>query len=48
MLKSVACEEGQGYFLSRPLDIDAFNGLLDDYCADVSGKNDSGSCQTVS
>ncbi len=29
VLKSVACEEGQGYFLSRPLDIDAFNGLLD-------------------
>ncbi|WP_339499841.1 bifunctional diguanylate cyclase/phosphodiesterase [Pseudomonas canadensis] len=29
LLKSVACEEGQGYFLSRPLDIDAFNGLLD-------------------
>jgi EAL domain-containing protein (putative c-di-GMP-specific phosphodiesterase class I) len=25
----VACDEGQGYFLSRPLDIDAFNGLLD-------------------
>lgn len=29
LLKSVACEEGQGYFLSRPLDIEAFNGLLD-------------------
>ncbi|WP_252959492.1 bifunctional diguanylate cyclase/phosphodiesterase [Pseudomonas simiae] len=29
MLKSVACEEGQGYFLSRPLDFDGFNGLLD-------------------
>lgn len=29
LLKSVSCEEGQGYFLSRPLDIDAFNGLLD-------------------
>ncbi|MCF5047252.1 bifunctional diguanylate cyclase/phosphodiesterase [Pseudomonas simiae] len=28
MLKSVACEEGQGYFLSRPLDFDGFNGLL--------------------
>ncbi|MCT9825876.1 bifunctional diguanylate cyclase/phosphodiesterase [Pseudomonas veronii] len=29
LLKAVACDEGQGYFLSRPLDIDAFNGLLD-------------------
>ena len=29
LLKAVACEEGQGYFLSRPLDIDAFNNLLD-------------------
>lgn len=29
MLKSVACEEGQGYFLSRPLDFDGFNVLLD-------------------
>ena len=28
MLKAVACDEGQGYFLSRPLDIDAFNRLL--------------------
>lgn len=28
MLKAVACDEGQGYFLSRPMDIDAFNGLL--------------------
>ena len=29
LLKAVACDEGQGYFLSRPLDVDAFNGLLD-------------------
>ncbi|WP_448120320.1 bifunctional diguanylate cyclase/phosphodiesterase [Pseudomonas veronii] len=29
LLTAVACDEGQGYFLSRPLDIDAFNGLLD-------------------
>ncbi|NWD81097.1 EAL domain-containing protein [Pseudomonas reactans] len=28
LLKSVACEEGQGYFLSRPLDVDGFNDLL--------------------
>jgi len=28
MLKAVACDEGQGYFLSRPLDTDAFNRLL--------------------
>ncbi|OPA88434.1 diguanylate cyclase [Pseudomonas fluorescens] len=28
MLKAVACDEGQGYFLSRPMDVDAFNGLL--------------------
>jgi EAL domain-containing protein (putative c-di-GMP-specific phosphodiesterase class I) len=28
MLKSVACDEGQGYYLSRPLDITAFHGLL--------------------
>ena len=28
MLKAVACDEGQGYFLSRPLDSDAFNRLL--------------------
>ncbi len=33
LLKAVACEEGQGYFLSRPLDIDAFNGLLDLHAA---------------
>lgn len=29
MLKAVDCEEGQGYFLSHPLDLEAFNGLLD-------------------
>ncbi|WP_460135822.1 bifunctional diguanylate cyclase/phosphodiesterase [Pseudomonas sp. S1_E04] len=28
LLKAVACDEGQGYFLSRPLDINAFNELL--------------------
>ncbi|MGY2254624.1 bifunctional diguanylate cyclase/phosphodiesterase [Pseudomonas reactans] len=28
LLKSVACEEGQGYFLSPPLDVDGFNDLL--------------------
>lgn len=43
MLKAVSCDEGQGYYLSRPLDIDTFNGLLG-----TSGKNDSASCQTVS
>ncbi|MCK6189108.1 EAL domain-containing protein [Pseudomonas sp. EYE_354] len=30
MLKAVACDEGQGYFLSRPMDVTAFNGLLAD------------------
>ncbi len=48
LLKAVDCEEGQGYFLSRPLDLNAFNGLLDAYTNGVSGKNDSASCQTVS
>jgi diguanylate cyclase (GGDEF)-like protein/PAS domain S-box-containing protein len=33
LLKAVACDEGQGYFLSRPLDIDAFYGLLDVYAS---------------
>ncbi|UII74118.1 EAL domain-containing protein [Pseudomonas sp. HN11] len=28
MLQAVACDEGQGYYLSRPLDIDTFNRLL--------------------
>ena len=28
LLKAVACDEGQGYFLSRPLDRDTFNQLL--------------------
>ncbi|MGY4533977.1 diguanylate cyclase (GGDEF)-like protein/PAS domain S-box-containing protein [Pseudomonas sp. TE3786] len=28
MLKAIACDEGQGYFLSRPLDVDAFTALL--------------------
>ncbi|WP_173180284.1 EAL domain-containing protein [Pseudomonas tohonis] len=28
MLKAMSCEEGQGYFLSRPLDIDGFTALL--------------------
>ncbi|KAF0866302.1 EAL domain-containing protein [Pseudomonas sp. LD120] len=27
LLKEVSCDEGQGYFLSRPLDIDSFNAL---------------------
>ncbi|SFP16976.1 EAL domain-containing protein [Pseudomonas sp. NFPP28] len=43
MLRAVSCDEGQGYYLSRPLDIDTFNGLLG-----ASGKNGSVSCQTVS
>ncbi|BDB19569.1 bifunctional diguanylate cyclase/phosphodiesterase [Pseudomonas sp. CYM-20-01] len=43
MLRAVSCDEGQGYYLSRPLDIDTFNGLLG-----TSGKTDSASCQTVS
>jgi diguanylate cyclase (GGDEF)-like protein len=29
LLKAVACDEGQGYFLSRPLDNAAFDALLD-------------------
>ncbi|WP_342655392.1 EAL domain-containing protein [Pseudomonas sp. F3-2] len=28
MLKSVLCDEGQGYFLSRPLDTDGFSALV--------------------
>jgi diguanylate cyclase (GGDEF)-like protein/PAS domain S-box-containing protein len=28
MLKAVSCDEGQGYFLSRPLDNEAFNALV--------------------
>lgn len=28
LLKAVSCDEGQGYFLSRPLDIGAFNELV--------------------
>jgi diguanylate cyclase (GGDEF)-like protein/PAS domain S-box-containing protein len=28
LLKAVSCDEGQGYFLSRPLDIVAFNELV--------------------
>lgn len=28
LLKAVSCDEGQGYFLSRPLDIGAFNELI--------------------
>lgn len=35
LLKAVACEEGQGYFLSRPLDIEALNSLLDVYAGTV-------------
>jgi len=28
MLKAMSCEEGQGYFLGKPMDIDGFNALL--------------------
>lgn len=28
LLKAVLCDEGQGYFLSRPLDIDGFSALV--------------------
>ncbi|RRV10572.1 EAL domain-containing protein [Pseudomonas sp. v388] len=28
LLKSVVCDEGQGYFLSRPLDVDTFCALI--------------------
>ena len=28
LLKAVACDEGQGYYLSRPLDADSFNDLV--------------------
>ncbi|MEK1907782.1 MAG: EAL domain-containing protein [Pseudomonas sp.] len=28
MLKAISCDEGQGYFLSKPLDVDAFTALL--------------------
>ncbi len=33
LLKAVDCDEGQGYFLSRPLDLGAFNELLDAYAS---------------
>jgi diguanylate cyclase (GGDEF)-like protein/PAS domain S-box-containing protein len=35
LLKIVSCDEGQGYFLSRPLDIEAFTALLEADTADV-------------
>jgi EAL domain-containing protein (putative c-di-GMP-specific phosphodiesterase class I) len=28
MLKAISCDEGQGYFLSKPLDVEAFTELL--------------------
>lgn len=28
LLKAVSCDEGQGYFLSRPLDVNGFNALV--------------------
>lgn len=39
MLKAVSCDEGQGYFLSRPLDIDAFDALVE--AADMSADKSS-------
>ncbi|SDR91261.1 bifunctional diguanylate cyclase/phosphodiesterase [Pseudomonas prosekii] len=39
MLKAVSCDEGQGYFLSRPLDIDAFDALVE--AADMSAVKSS-------
>ncbi|MDQ0654080.1 bifunctional diguanylate cyclase/phosphodiesterase [Pseudomonas cedrina] len=35
LLKAVACEEGQGYFLSQPLDNATFNSLLEVYASSV-------------
>ncbi|WP_411380484.1 EAL domain-containing protein [Pseudomonas sp. MPB26] len=35
LLKAVACEEGQGYFLSQPLDNATFHGLLELYASSV-------------
>ncbi len=29
LLKAVSCDEGQGYFLSRPLSMDAFSALVE-------------------
>jgi diguanylate cyclase (GGDEF)-like protein/PAS domain S-box-containing protein len=29
LLKAVSCDEGQGYFLSRPLEVEAFDALLE-------------------
>jgi len=29
LLKAVRCDEGQGYFLSRPLDSEAFNAWVE-------------------
>jgi EAL domain-containing protein (putative c-di-GMP-specific phosphodiesterase class I) len=48
MLKAVDCDEGQGYYLSRPLDLNTFTGLLELHAGGINGKNDSASCQTVS
>jgi diguanylate cyclase (GGDEF)-like protein/PAS domain S-box-containing protein len=48
MLKAVDCDEGQGYYLSRPLDLNTFTGLLELHPGGINGKNDSASCQTVS
>ncbi|MET1069357.1 MAG: EAL domain-containing protein [Pseudomonas prosekii] len=39
LLKAVSCDEGQGYFLSRPLDIDAFDALVE--AADMSADKSS-------
>ncbi len=37
LLKAVACEEGQGYFLSHPLDIETFTRLLGVHAGIVQG-----------
>ena len=37
LLRSAACDEGQGYHLGRPLDVAGFNRLLTDRALDTSG-----------
>jgi diguanylate cyclase (GGDEF)-like protein/PAS domain S-box-containing protein len=36
LLRAVSCDEGQGYFLSRPLDVSAFDELLRTDCSVAS------------
>lgn len=40
LLKAVACEEGQGYYLSRPLDVADFDALLRDTTSVMANMSD--------